>query len=124
MPAPSWVRTEKVTIPEEVIDEAATILNKHFETDDVIRDIGGKMWWTVRGRPLTGEFVEMAKDRLVRERAEEEANAEGKEPEASRVLLYIHGVFCLWIGLLEQTMTLKLYRWSIVSISFPLHESS
>ena len=124
MPAPSWVRTEKVTIPEEVIDEAATILNKHFETDDVIRDIGGKKWWTVRGRPLTGEFVEMAKDRLVRERAEEEARAEGKEPEASRVLLYIHGVSCFCIVLLGDKVTTNLHRWSIVSVIFPLQDPS
>lgn len=64
----------------------------------MMKDIGGKKWWTVRGRSLSGEFVEMAKDQLAREQAEEEARAEGREPEASRVLLYIHGALSLQLA--------------------------
>lgn len=66
-------------------------MNQHLAVDGSTEEVGGSKWWQFRGTELKGEFIEMAKDQLVRQKAAAEAKAAGKEPEAERVLLYIHG---------------------------------
>ncbi|KAL7423676.1 hypothetical protein Q5752_001258 [Cryptotrichosporon argae] len=69
VPVPHWVRREVVTIPQDVIDQAAGILSKHLGsywpsvTDgDGRKMVGGEKWWQIRGKSLEGEWIEMQKD--------------------------------------------------------------
>ncbi|GAA5843178.1 hypothetical protein JCM11251_001674 [Rhodosporidiobolus azoricus] len=81
VPAPTWVAKLVVAIPNENIDEAANLLRKALAVDPrTIELVGGEKWWTLRGRDLTGEWIEMKKDKLKR----------GANPP-QKVLLYLHG---------------------------------
>ncbi|GAA6040711.1 hypothetical protein JCM8097_000886 [Rhodosporidiobolus ruineniae] len=81
VPAPSWVSKVVVTIPSSNIDEAASLLRKALAVDPrTVELVGGEQWWTLRGRELTGEWIEMKKDKLKR----------GANPP-EKVLLYLHG---------------------------------
>ncbi|KAM0754689.1 alpha/beta-hydrolase [Meredithblackwellia eburnea MCA 4105] len=81
VPTPTWVSKKVVTVPDENIDQAARHLRIQLEQDPGGLDlVGGRKWWTIRGRPLTGEWIEMRKDKVKRD---------GKPAE--RILLYIHG---------------------------------
>ncbi|BGP14241.1 hypothetical protein JCM10213v2_002184 [Rhodosporidiobolus nylandii] len=81
VPAPSWVSRLIVTIPNSNIDHAAELLRKALAVDPrTVELVGGERWWTLRGRDLTGEWIEMKKDKLKR----------GAEPP-QKVLLYLHG---------------------------------
>ncbi|GAA5887222.1 hypothetical protein JCM6882_002454 [Rhodosporidiobolus microsporus] len=81
VPAPTWVSKLVVTIPNENIDEAANLLRKALAVDpQTVELVGGEKWWSLRGRDLTGEWIEMKKDKLKRG---------GNPPE--KVLLYLHG---------------------------------
>ncbi|KAL8286505.1 hypothetical protein RQP46_004522 [Phenoliferia psychrophenolica] len=72
---------EVATIPDETVDESARLLRTYLEQEtNGIELIGGRKWWTIRGRALTGEWIEMKKDFVKRA---------GKPAE--RTLLYIHG---------------------------------
>lgn len=120
IPTPTWVKTETVTIPQKTIDAAAKILNAHLAVDDSTKEVGGEKWWQFRGTELKGEFIEMAKDQLVRQKAAKEAKAAGKEPEADRVLLYIHGRSCT---LLVKCMLILASRWSLVRLTSSLFQA-
>lgn len=91
VPTPTWVKTETVTIPKKTMEAASKILIEHLSVDNGIEEVGGTKWWQVRGSDLKGEFIEMAKDSLLRQKKADEAKAAGREPEPDRVLLYIHG---------------------------------
>ncbi|GAA5976479.1 hypothetical protein JCM11641_001316 [Rhodosporidiobolus odoratus] len=81
VPAPTWVSRTIVTIPDTNIDHAAGLLRKALAVDPRTVDlVGGEKWWTLRGRDLTGEWIEMKKDKLKR----------GANPP-EKVLLYLHG---------------------------------
>ncbi|GAA6058771.1 hypothetical protein JCM10212_001887 [Sporobolomyces blumeae] len=81
VPVPKWVLRQVVTVPDENIDRAAELLLKALEMDERTMElVGGTKWWRMRGRDLTGEWIEMKKDKLKRGAA---------PPE--RVLLYLHG---------------------------------
>ncbi|GAA5858312.1 hypothetical protein JCM1840_001143 [Sporobolomyces johnsonii] len=81
VPSPSWVSKVTVTVPDDNIDRAADLLRKALEVDPkTVELVGGTKWWTMRGRALTGEWIELKKDKLKR----------GANPP-ERVLLYIHG---------------------------------
>ncbi|GAA5912516.1 uncharacterized protein JCM6883_005928 [Sporobolomyces salmoneus] len=81
VPTPSWVYKMVVTIPDYNIDRAAELLRTALEMDPRTTElVGGRKWWTMRGRDLTGEWIEMKKDRVKR----------GASPP-ERVLLYLHG---------------------------------
>ncbi|KAK4703020.1 hypothetical protein P7C70_g3202, partial [Phenoliferia sp. Uapishka_3] len=87
VPSPSWVVKQVVTIPNESIDEAARLLRIQLEQDpNGIELIGGRKWWTIRGRDLTAEWIEteipchqMKKDVIKR----------GPAPP-ERILFYVH----------------------------------
>lgn len=59
-----WVRRQVDTIPDELIDKAASILKKHLATygkdGDGLKLVGGSKWWQVRGRELEGEWIEVS----------------------------------------------------------------
>ncbi|GAA6008690.1 hypothetical protein JCM10207_001687 [Rhodosporidiobolus poonsookiae] len=81
VPAPSWVSKVVCTIPASNIDHAASLLRKALAVDPRTVDlVGGDKWWTLRGRDLTGEWIEMKKDKLKR----------GANPP-EKVLFYLHG---------------------------------
>ncbi|GAA5932361.1 uncharacterized protein JCM15063_001200 [Sporobolomyces koalae] len=81
VPSPTWVYKAVATIPDYNIDRAAELLRTALAMDPkTLALVGGERWWTLRGRALTGEWIEMKKDRLRRGAA---------PPE--RVLLYLHG---------------------------------
>ncbi|GAA5952959.1 hypothetical protein JCM21900_001530 [Sporobolomyces salmonicolor] len=81
VPTPSWISKVTVTVADANIDRAAELLRKALEVDPkTLELVGGTKWWTLRGRALTGEWIELKKDKLKR----------GANPP-ERVLLYIHG---------------------------------
>jgi hypothetical protein len=49
-----------VTVPNENIDKAAELLRKALAVDPrTVELVGGQRWWTLRGRDLTGEWIEV-----------------------------------------------------------------
>ena len=80
VPTPNWVVKEVVHIPDEPINRAAQLIRKHLQKDGGLEKVGGDSWWTMRGRDLMCEWIEMKKQKIRRG-----ANA------PDRVLLYIHG---------------------------------
>jgi acetyl esterase/lipase len=63
VPSPSWIQINHATVPADSIDRAADILRKHFaDLYDGADELGGERWWTLRGRPLEGEYIEMRRD--------------------------------------------------------------
>ncbi|ORY34887.1 Alpha/Beta hydrolase protein [Naematelia encephala] len=70
VPVPHWVRRKVMTIPQDTIERAESIMETHLSTYGTdgggLNLIGGKRWWRVRGRELQGEWVEMQKDYLRR----------------------------------------------------------
>ncbi|GAA5921242.1 hypothetical protein JCM3775_002955 [Rhodotorula graminis] len=81
VPTPKWVSKVTVPVAQANINRAAHLLRKAFAVDPrTVELVGGEQWWTLRGTPLTGEWIEMKKDKVKR----------GKIP-AERVLLYLHG---------------------------------
>ncbi|GAA6052509.1 hypothetical protein JCM3770_003802 [Rhodotorula araucariae] len=81
VPSPSWVSKTTVPIAQANITRAAHLLRQALAVDPrTVELVGGEHWWTLRGRELTGEWIEMKKDKLKRG---------GNPPE--RVLLYVHG---------------------------------
>ncbi|KAL4874091.1 hypothetical protein BDV12DRAFT_159003 [Aspergillus spectabilis] len=90
VPAPHWVRIDRVSVPEEFLTSAATALNKQLGPDGIAR-VGGEKWWQWRGPSgdkngeLRGEWIEMHNDYNERQRV-------GKDhPSQKRIMLYIHG---------------------------------
>jgi len=86
IPAPAWVKTIDLTIPQANITSAASHLIAQLESygPDGIEVVGGKKWWQWRPEdvPLRAEWIEMRRD--YNERKE-------KNEKGSRVILYIHG---------------------------------
>lgn len=61
VPTPTWVYKSVVTVPDYNIDRAAELLRTALEMDPITMDlVGGKKWWTMRGRELTGEWIEVS----------------------------------------------------------------
>ncbi|KAF7122260.1 hypothetical protein CNMCM5793_000217 [Aspergillus hiratsukae] len=85
VPAPHWVKTTKVQIPEKYLSSAATALIKQLGPKGVAR-VGGEKWWQWRGpsEDLRGEWIEMKSD--YHERKGTNGHSSGK-----RIMLYIHG---------------------------------
>jgi acetyl esterase/lipase len=81
IPAPRWIKREKITIPSNFSDLAATHLINQLGPVG-IAEVGGEKWWQWRkdNKPLKAEWVEMREDRKARA---------GKKP--SRILLFVHG---------------------------------
>ncbi|EAW06612.1 lipase/esterase family protein [Aspergillus clavatus NRRL 1] len=86
VPAPHWVKTDKVTISENHLSSAATTIINQLGSKGVSR-VGGEKWWQWRGPSdgLKGEWIEMKKDYNERKRAK------GDYPSQKRIMLYIHG---------------------------------
>ncbi|GAA5865741.1 hypothetical protein JCM3774_004986 [Rhodotorula dairenensis] len=81
VPSASWVIKETVSVSQVSINEAAHLLRKALAADPrTVNLVGGDQWWTLRGRALTGEWIEMKKDRAKR----------GVKPP-DRILFYLHG---------------------------------
>lgn len=86
-PAANWVEKSIVEIPTECLERSAETLRIHLERDDPgFKDVGGAQWWTLRARPLYGEWLEMLRD-VQKHREMREA---GEEPP-ERIMLYLHG---------------------------------
>ncbi|GIJ89525.1 hypothetical protein Asppvi_008467 [Aspergillus pseudoviridinutans] len=85
VPAPHWVKTTKVVIPEQYLSSAATALINQLGPKGIAR-VGGEKWWQWRGpsEDLRGEWIEMKSDYQERERSNNHAS--GK-----RIMLYLHG---------------------------------
>lgn len=81
VPSATWVIKEAVPVSQVSINEAAHLLRKALAVDPrTVELVGGKTWWTLRGRELSGEWIEMKKDKQKR----------GVKPP-DRVLFYLHG---------------------------------
>jgi hypothetical protein len=86
-PAANWIDKYIVEIPTESLESSADVLRTHIERDDPgFKDVGGAQWWTLRARPLYGEWLEMLSD-VQKNHAMREA---GQEPP-QRIILYLHG---------------------------------
>ncbi|KAL5048437.1 Alpha/Beta hydrolase protein [Aspergillus fruticulosus] len=91
VPAPHWVRIERVPIAEEFLSESAALIIKQLGPHGVAQ-VGGEKWWQWRGPSgdknngeLRGEWIEMHSDYNARKRA-------GKTDSSNRrIMLYIHG---------------------------------
>ncbi|BGP23118.1 lipase/esterase family protein [Rhodotorula toruloides] len=81
VPSATWVSKGTVPVAQLNINEAAHLLRKALAVDPKTEElVGGDSWWTLRGRELSGEWIEMKKDKLRR----------GVNPP-EKVLLYLHG---------------------------------
>lgn len=86
-PTPSWIERKVVEIPHDSLEAAAGLLRTHLEQDDPgLKDVGGQRWWTLRARPLFGEWLE-----LVRDATRRQALLQVGEEAPMRVILYLHG---------------------------------
>ncbi|KAK9562366.1 hypothetical protein V6Z88_003892 [Aspergillus fumigatus] len=85
VPAPHWVKTTKVVIPENYLSSAATALIKQLGPKGIAR-VGGDKWWQWRGpaEDLRGEWIEMKSDYHERRRT-------NNHPSGKRIMLYLHG---------------------------------
>ncbi|RHZ45195.1 uncharacterized protein CDV56_100314 [Aspergillus thermomutatus] len=84
VPAPHWVKTTKVLIPEKYLSSAATALINQLGPEGIAR-VGGEKWWQWRGPvALRGEWIEMKSDYHERKRMDD-------HPSWKRIMLYIHG---------------------------------
>ncbi|KAL4736481.1 hypothetical protein BDV11DRAFT_207602 [Aspergillus similis] len=91
VPAPHWVRIERVSIAEEFLSESAALIIKQLGPHGVAQ-VGGEKWWQWRGPSgdknngeLRGEWIEMHSDYNARKHA-------GKTDSSNRrIMLYIHG---------------------------------
>ncbi|ERS98067.1 hypothetical protein HMPREF1624_04845 [Sporothrix schenckii ATCC 58251] len=85
VPAPTWIRLEIVTISDEHLAQAATVLQTQLGPDG-LRLVGGKKWWQWRKpkSPLQAEWIEMKSNYTERKKND------GGKP-ARRVMFYIHG---------------------------------
>lgn len=83
VPCPHWVRTEAITIPDQILLSAADAVSKQLGAKGVIR-VGGEKWWQWRGpsEALKGEWIEMRNHYNETKKAKKRGN---------RVMLYIHG---------------------------------
>lgn len=96
VPSPSWIHVSHATVPTDSIDRAASILRKHFAEvyDGGLEELGGERWWTLRGRPLEGEWIEMRRDFLKRTVDKTQIAVGEKEApyrQDEKVILYLHG---------------------------------
>jgi acetyl esterase/lipase len=95
VPSPSWIQINHATVPADSIDRAADILRKHFaDLYDGADELGGERWWTLRGRPLEGEYIEMRRDFLKRTLDKTQIAVGEKEApyrQDEKVILYLHG---------------------------------
>ncbi|OAX79466.1 hypothetical protein ACJ72_06217 [Emergomyces africanus] len=83
VPSPRWVKVDSVIVPEDHLDSAADLLIIQLGPEG-ISQVGGNKWWKWRGkRPsLKGEWVEMQRDFVDRQRPGVRSN---------RIMLYLHG---------------------------------
>lgn len=81
IPAPTWVKVEKVKIPASFAETAASHVINQLGPQG-IAEVGGEKWWQWRkdNKPLKCEWIEMRED--YRKRA-------GKKP--SKILFFVHG---------------------------------
>ncbi|GFF71265.1 hypothetical protein IFM60648_03383 [Aspergillus lentulus] len=85
VPAPHWVKTTKVVIPEKYLASAAAALIKQLGRKGTAR-VGGEKWWQWRGPSgdLRGEWIEMKSDYQERKNTND-------HPNGKRIMLYLHG---------------------------------
>jgi hypothetical protein len=110
VPTPSWVLKSVVTVPDYNVDRAAELLTTALEMDPRTMElVGGKKWWTMRGRALTGEWIEVSSSstlpllqqlqarlrRPLRDRQMKKDKLKRGAAPPERVLLYLHGTFFL-----------------------------
>ncbi|PGH33884.1 hypothetical protein GX50_03284 [[Emmonsia] crescens] len=83
VPNPRWVKVDTVIIPEDHLATAADLLIIQLGAEG-LSQVGGNKWWKWRGKrsSLQGEWVEMQRDFVDRQRQGVRSN---------RVMLYIHG---------------------------------
>lgn len=56
----TWVSKVTVPVAQININEAAHLLRKVLAVDPKTESlVGGNSWWTLRGRELTGEWIEV-----------------------------------------------------------------
>ena len=90
VPAPHWVKIERITVPEEFLDSSAKAITKQLGPEGVSQ-VGGEKWWQWRGpaddrnAELRGEWIGMHSDYNERKRQEKEHSSN------RRIMLYIHG---------------------------------
>ncbi|KAL6233098.1 hypothetical protein BDW75DRAFT_232260 [Aspergillus navahoensis] len=91
VPAPHWVRVERVSVAEEFLSESAALIIKQLGPHGVAQ-VGGEKWWQWRGpsgdrhnKELRGEWIEMHGDYNARKRAAK------NDSSNRRIMLYIHG---------------------------------
>lgn len=97
VPTPNWVVKEVVHLPQSNIDRAAQLIRKQLKKDGGLEKVGGDTWWTMRGRDLMCEWIEVSLG-VARLRAELTRREQMKKQRIKRgdsppekVLLYIHG---------------------------------
>lgn len=106
-PVPSWVERSVVEIPPTCLETAAAILLPQFQVDDPnLQDLGGEKWWTLRARPLFGEWVEMLRDVTKREALRRAGQLKKSE---EKVILYLHGGAHYFAGILYPLNTKSLF---------------
>lgn len=83
VPHPQWVKVEEITVPEDQLAHAASLLQDQLGPGG-IRKVGGRKWWQWRRPecPLRAEWVEMRADYNERKK---------KGGTGNRVMLYVHG---------------------------------
>lgn len=83
VPHPQWVKVEDLTIADDHLSKAASLLKEQLGPDG-IKQVGGGEWWQWRKSksPLQAEWIEMRSDANERKK--------GHNP-GKRVMLYIHG---------------------------------
>ncbi|KAL4771628.1 hypothetical protein BDW60DRAFT_189564 [Aspergillus nidulans var. acristatus] len=91
VPAPHWVRIERVSVAEEFLSESAALIIKQLGPRGVAQ-VGGEKWWQWRGPSgdknngeLRGEWIEMHSDYNARKHAAK------TDSSNRRIMLYIHG---------------------------------
>ncbi|KAL4927025.1 lipase/esterase family protein [Aspergillus undulatus] len=90
VPAPHWVKIERVSVPEEYLSSSARAISRQLGPEGIAQ-VGGEKWWQWRGPSddkngeLRGEWIEMHSDYNERKR-------QGKGHSSNRrIMLYIHG---------------------------------
>ncbi|KAG5294322.1 lipase/esterase [Histoplasma ohiense] len=83
VPSPRWVKVDKLRVPEDHLASAADLIIIQLGPEG-LSQVGGNKWWRWRGKnsSLEGEWVEMQRDFVERQR---------KGVRSNRVMLYIHG---------------------------------
>ena len=63
IPSPYWFKVVPTTIPLSLCDRAASIITDLLGTEGVLKVLGGRKWWTLRGAEgVEAEWIAMKAD--------------------------------------------------------------